>query len=281
MRVGVALGNVGLTRRPLTATDHADQVIQLAEAAEQLGFHAVWVGDHLAFPTTPTTSYPYGGGTMSPQTSMLDPFAVLAAVAARTSRVRLGFGVVVLPLRHPVVVAKLVATIDALSHGRVVLGVGTGWLPEELTLVGVDVAERGRATDAALQLLRRAFADGEVDGMTLLPTPVQRPGPPLWVGGAGSRALRRAAELADAWDAPFTDPDALADGIARLHAACKAVGRDPATLDVAVRGLPVEAVDVDLVARYAALGVTELGVRPRFGDVDSLAALADRVGLNE
>jgi probable F420-dependent oxidoreductase len=217
---------------------------------------------------------------MDPATPVLDPFAVLAAVAGRTRRIRLGFGVVVLPLRHPIVVAKLVATIDVLSHGRVVLGVGSGWLPEELAAVGTDFTRRGDATYDALRVLRRAFEHGEVDGMTLLPTPVQRPGPPIWIGGAGPRARQRVVEHGAAWDAPTADPDELAAGIARLHAACEAEGRDPATVEVAVRGLRARDLTQDKVGAYAALGVAELGVRLPLHDppraVDELAALAAR-----
>jgi probable F420-dependent oxidoreductase len=285
VRIGVALGNIGLAfPSPPRPEDHADLVLRLADEAERLGFHTVWVGDHLAIPRTPTEEYPYGGGGgMPPDTSMLDPFAVLAALAGRTKRVRLGFGVVVLPLRHPVVVAKLVATIDALSHGRVVLGVGTGWLPEEFALVGADFAARGAATDDGLRLLRRAFADGEVDGMTLLPTTVQRPGPKIWIGGAGPRVLRRVVELGDGWDAPHTDPAELAAGLAQLREATERAGRDPSTVEVAVRGLRARDVGPELVETYAALGVAELGIRLPGGStakaLDALTTVAAHLHL--
>ena len=193
MRLGVALGNLGLAAgRPLAGAEHATLVYRIAEEAERLGFHSVWAGDHLALPRQPTTPYPYGddAGLLSADVSLLDPFAVLAAVAGRTERVRLGFGVTVLPYRQPLVVAKLVASI------------GTGWMPEEFAAVNADFGARGRDTDTALEYLRRAFADGEVDGMTVLPTPVQRPGPPIWVGGIAPAALRRAVAYADGWNAP-------------------------------------------------------------------------------
>jgi probable F420-dependent oxidoreductase len=285
MRIGVALGNLGLALRELPPPEvHADLVLRVAGEAERLGFHTVWVGDHVALPIEPTTPYPYGGGgLLAGQVSLLDPFAMLAAVAGRTERVRLGFGVVVLPLRHPIVVAKLVATIDALSHGRVVLGVGAGWLPEEFALVGADFARRGPHTDDALRRLRQVFADGEIDGMTVLPTPVQRPGPPVWIGGAGAPAVRRVVELGDVWDAPDPAPEALAAGIARLHAVCEQAGRDPATVGVAVRGLRAADVGPELIEAYAALGVGELGVRLPLGDPPrafaALEDLAQRTGL--
>lgn len=283
MKIGVALGNLGLAMSgPVDPVDHAALVYEIADAAERLGFHSVWAGDHIALPREPTTPYPYGSGALLPaDVSILDPFAVLAALAGRTTRVRLGFGVLVAPYRHPLVVAKLIATIDALSRGRVILGVGTGWMPEEFAAVGADFHARGRSTDDALRFLRRAFADGQVDGMTLLPMPVQRPGPPIWVGGQADAAMRRAVAHADVWDAPYVDPAALRAGLERLHALCGAAARDPGSIGVSVRGLAAADVDQDLVAAYAALGVTHLGVVLPVQDparaIEALDALAERI----
>jgi probable F420-dependent oxidoreductase len=283
MRLGVALGNLGLAAgRPLPGAEHAALVYRIADEAERLGFHSVWAGDHLALPRAPSTPYPYGddAGLLPADVSLLDPFAVLAAVAGRTQRVRLGFGVAVLPYRHPLVVAKLVASIDALSGGRVILGVGTGWMPEEFAAVGADFGARGRDTDAALAFLHRAFADGEVDGMTVLPTPVQRPGPPIWVGGIARSALRRAVVHADGWNAPYADPERVAAGIEALHAECRAIERDPATIGVSVHGIGADDVDHALLDAYTALGVTDVGVRLPLRDIatagDALRGLASR-----
>jgi alkanesulfonate monooxygenase SsuD/methylene tetrahydromethanopterin reductase-like flavin-dependent oxidoreductase (luciferase family) len=182
------------------------------------------------------------------------------------------------------VVAKLVASIDALSNGRVILGVGTGWMPEEFGAVGADFHARGRDADAALAYLRRAFADGEVDGLTVLPTPVQRPGPPIWVGGIAPAALRRAIEYADGWNAPYADPERLAAGIELLHGECRAAGRDPASIDVSVHGIAADDVDDALLDAYTGLGVTDVGVRLPLGNVDAaidvLAALAERCAVH-
>jgi len=282
MEIGVALGNLGLAMgRPVDPVVHAALVYAIADAAEAHGFDAVWAGDHLALPRRPSTPYPYGtGALLDADASLLDPFAVLAALAGRTRRVRLGFGVLVLPYRHPLVTAKLVATIDALSGGRVTLGAGTGWLPEEFAACGADFAARGHDTDACLRYLRTAFALGEVDGMTVLPTPVQRPGPPVWVGGQSAAAIRRAVEFAVVWDAPYVDPDALRDGVGRLRAACADAGRDPDSIGVSVRGLAAADVTSEVVDRYAALGVSHIGVTLPVGDRDlaleTLAALAAR-----
>jgi probable F420-dependent oxidoreductase len=283
VHLGVALGNLGVNMAAaMEPAAHAALVYGIGEAAERLGFHAVWAGDHLALPRHPSTPYPYGDGTrmLSADASLLDPFAVLAALAGRTERVRLGFGVLVLPYRHPLVTAKWIASLDALSGGRVLLGVGTGWMPEEFAAVGADHARRGADTDAAIGFLRRTFADGEVDGLTVLPRPVQRPGPPIWVGGSGGAAVRRAVEHGDGWDAPYLDPDELRAGIERLHAACRTAGRDPDSLVVSVRGLAADDVDPSLLAAYERLGVGHVGVTLPVADparaVAALESLAHR-----
>ena len=253
---------------------------RIGDAAEELGFHSVWVGDHLALPREPTTPYPYGGFMVNPETSMLEPFAVLAALAGRTQRVRLGLGVVVAPYRHPLVSAKSIATLDALSGGRVIVGVGTGWMPEEFAAVGASFASRGRDTDACLSVWASVFATGSFDGMTVLPRTIQQPRPPLWIGGNSDAAMRRAVVWADGWDAPYADPASLRAGVARLRGVCVAHGRDPASVAVSVRGLAAETVDEALVRSYAALGVTDIGVTLPYGDpegaVAELARLAAR-----
>jgi probable F420-dependent oxidoreductase len=286
VKIGVALGNLGLAMGgPIDPQGHADRIYRLAAAAERLGFHSVWAGDHLAFPKHPSTPYPYGrGGLLAADVSVLDPFAVLAALAGRTERVKLGFGVLVAPYRQPLVTAKLIASIDALSGGRVIVGLGTGWMPEEFDAVGADFGARGPDTDAALRFLRAVFRDGEIDDFTVLPTPVQRPSPPVWIGGQGRAAIRRAVEFSDVWDAPTPDFAALRTGIARLHAECDVRDRDPASIGISVRGLAASELDDALLARYAGVGVTHVGVMLPVADtgvaVDTLEALAARCDLD-
>jgi probable F420-dependent oxidoreductase len=282
MKLGVAIGNLGFAMAgSIDPIEHARRCCRVAIEAEQHGFDSVWVGDHLALPIVASTPYPYGrGGMLDPRASMLDPFAVHAALSAQTERIRLGFGVAVLPYRPALVTAKLVATIDALSAGRVVLGVGAGWLPEEFAALGVDFPSRAMTTDSALRYLLRVFEEGEADGMIVLPMTVQRPHPPIWVGGNGPQAMRRAIELGDGWDAPYADPLHLTPALARLGALCDEFDRDPATLGVSVRGIEAGAVDLDLIGNYESLGVTELAVILPMGDqtkaLEVMASLAER-----
>jgi alkanesulfonate monooxygenase SsuD/methylene tetrahydromethanopterin reductase-like flavin-dependent oxidoreductase (luciferase family) len=163
-----------------------------------------------------------------------------------------------------------------LSKGRVILGVGTGWMPEEFTAVGADFHTRGRDTDSCLAFLRRVFAEGEVHDATVLPRPVQVPGPPIWVGGQTPPALRRTVEFGDVWDAPYVDPAGVAAGIELLRRKCTATGRDPESIGVSVRGIPADQVDDELIARYSALGVTHVGVTLPVNDLErAVAALQD------
>jgi probable F420-dependent oxidoreductase len=282
VRIAVATGNMGFAfEHPPGPADHAARCLELVTTAEALGFHVVTFGDHLALPTAPSTPYPYGPGWhLDPETSLLDPFALMAAAAARTSRVLLAFGVLVLPYRSPLVTAKLVATIDAIANGRVVIGVGSGWLPEEFAAVGADFAERGRQTTATLRYLTEVFATGSADGLRVLPTPVQRPRPRIWVGGRSPAAMRRAVALADGWSSPYSDPDQLASDLATLRRLCREADRAEESLEVSVHGIVAASIDHELVERYRALGVCEIGAMLPVGDrrrcLEELRALAGR-----
>ncbi len=215
-RVGLHLPHFG----PLARREVLTRVIDLAEA---LGFDTIWVGDHVAIPVTIGSRYPYhpsGRASFDASAPFHDPFVLLSYAAGRTQRVRLGFSVLVVPYRHPLVTAKMVATLDALSAGRVTVGVGVGWLAEEFTAVGADYPRRGRDTDAALDLMRRAWASSPVvvEGIAgaTAPLRVQPGGPPLLGGGHGRAAMRRALRIGDGWQATAGSADELAALLADL-----------------------------------------------------------------
>jgi probable F420-dependent oxidoreductase len=161
-----------------------------------------------------------------------EPLIVLAYLAAATRRVMLGTSVYLLPLRHPLLAARQAVAIDRLSDGRLVLGVGVGWLEHEFTAVGVPYRERGRRTDEAIALLKAACGP---DGGEFLPKPVQRPHPPLWIGGRSDAAVRRAARAGDAWHPSHLTVDELRRRIPELHAECERAGRSPDDVTVATR----------------------------------------------
>lgn len=190
---GVSLGSFGAGLVP------GATVLQWAETAERLGYDILWYRDHVLW-----------------HSPVLDPFTMLGAIAARTSRIRLGPGVLLLPLRSPAVVAKAMATLDTVSAGRAVLGVGIGGeFPKEFEVTGVPLKERGRRANESLQAIRalwtmfpatftgtsHRFAD-----VAMEPRPVQTPYPPIWVGGRSDAALRRAAQFGDGWLAYFVSP---------------------------------------------------------------------------
>src|SRR6266545_2705989 len=186
-----------------------DNLILVAREAEGRGLESVFVSDHVALPFQAKT--PYGGsrtGTfpVPPTDTFLEPLTALALVAAVTERVKLGTTVLVLPHRHPVLAAKIIATLDRLSGGRVIVGVGVGWLREEIELFGVPYERRGTWSDEALGVMKRCWADerskhdGEFfhfDDVGCYPKPVQEPYPTLWIGGNGPAAYRRVARFGD------------------------------------------------------------------------------------
>lgn len=223
----------------------------MAQRLEAAGFDSLWVSDHVVMTATWDRShYPFSDdGTMTwdPTIAYHDALTVLAMAAAVTTRVELGTAVLVLPLRQPVVLAKQVATLDSLSGGRVVLGVGVGWYIEELEALGVDPTTRGAAFDEAVELLRRLWTgtpaafEGTVHqlpaGVIHQPVPARRV--PLLVGGVSPVAVRRAATQGDGWlgltRAGRLDIPRMAGFIAQLHDAAAAAGRPPGAMRVTLR----------------------------------------------
>lgn len=191
-----------------------DELVGLAQAAEEAGFGAIWLGEHVVLPVDYRAEHPTTGSNVNeshrakiidPDTELLDPLIALGAVAAVTTRIKLATGIYILPLRHPLAVARMTLTLQGLAGGRFMLGVGSGWLEEEFDALGVPFAERGTRFDESLAVLRAAWSGGELEGAgphypfarvlaTKEPVPV-----PLILGGNTDRALRRAARLADGW----------------------------------------------------------------------------------
>lgn len=221
----------------------------VAQAAEALGYDAVWVSDHLVIPARIESTYPYspsGAFRMGPTAPYLEPLVALAYLAGCTQRIRLGTHVLILPYRHPVATAKVVATLDVLSGGRVDLGVGVGWMREEFEALSQTYFDRrGAVTDEQIRILRALWTgelpafEGEFYRFAPLgahPHPVQRPHPPIWVGGHTRAAIRRAARLGDGWlpigARPPADlpPEEIAAGARALRREARKAGRDPAAI---------------------------------------------------
>jgi probable F420-dependent oxidoreductase len=209
MDFGVCLPNFGRYASP-------EAVAEVARAAEEEGYTALWATDHILVPSRYRN--PYG--------HLLEALTTLGYVAALTEKVRLGTSILVLPMRDPFLVAKQVAALDRLSRGRVVLGVGVGWLEEEFRYLGYTFTDRGKRCDEAIGLLR-ALWRGEPefqghyyryqDGVSE-PRPYQAEGPEIWVGGDSRPALRRVARLGDAWHPVGLKPEELQQGLETLQA---------------------------------------------------------------
>jgi probable F420-dependent oxidoreductase len=300
-------------RGPLAAPD---PVLRLATKAESLRFASIFVTDHVVLPRSMARSvYPYSvtralpGGAAQ---DYLEPLAMLAWLAHATTRIRIGTSVLVVPYRNPMVTAKMLATIDRLSNGRVILGAGVGWLREEFeALAAPPFEERGAVTDEYLRLMRAAWSTDPVSfegryytvrDVHALPKPVQRGGMiPIWIGGHTDAAVRRAGALGDAWHPiglrppAMLLPDEYAAKVKRLHAAAHDAGRDPRSIALTLRA-PMEirpsrgkppagdrplfqgtADDVIADVRaYQALGVTHFVFDPTVQDLKAVLANMER-----
>jgi probable F420-dependent oxidoreductase len=276
MHIGVKLPHTG------TAVP-ASTVARRAQHLESAGFDSLWVSDHVVQPNVIESWYPFGAdgkATWPTDTPYLEALVVLAAAAAVTDRVRLGTASLVLPQRNPVLLAKQVATVDAMSGGRVALGIGAGWLREEFEALDTPFETRGARMVEWIGLLRDCWTGRpaahsgthyELPGGTMVfPAPAHQI--PLYIGGHSPVALKRAGRLADGWLAqqavPALDPDQLAADIAVIREAASAAGRDPAKLHVVLRLVESTGRAAEVATRIGDLA--KAGVGEIIVDVDPL-----------
>ena len=281
----------------------ADAIVEMAEAVEAAGAWGAFVTDHPA----PDVKFMSKGGHHA-----LDPFVTLTVAGMATSTLRLHFNLAILAYRNPFITAKAIATLDVLSEGRVVLGTGAGYLAPEFAAVGADFERRNDVTDESIRALRAIWSGEPVTmeglhfdavGTVALPLPVQRPNPPIWIGGNSNRAMRRAVELADGWN-PMPSParasrmlrtppietiDDLAGRVDDLRAATEKAGRadvpevifTPIGYDLFAGQFPNAEQFVDDIGRYAEIGVSTLTVMlpgdTRAAWLDSVAWLGSEV----
>ncbi len=220
---------------------------RMAECAEEQGWDCLWASDHLLMPAMKTSRYPGRADGQLPEAwkrTYYQPFSVLNFLAARTRRVRLGMSVLILPMRNPAEVAAQVAEMDQLSGGRVNFGVGVGWYREEFEALGYTFADRGRRTDDGLSIMRalwqqeRTTVDGpyyRFDEVRMGPKPLQRPHPPIYIGGNSQAALERLARHGDVWHPFRIAPQDLAEARPRLASALAAAGRADTDIPIAAK----------------------------------------------
>ncbi|MEY2399127.1 MAG: hypothetical protein QOJ00_2301 [Actinomycetota bacterium] len=277
MKFGIIFANVGPWGLP-------DNAIAMAQAAEEFGIESLWTVEHVVVPKGYQSAYPYSptGKMPGPEESPIpDPLVWLAFLAGHTTTLRLATGVLILPQRNPLVLAKEVATLDQLSKGRVTLGVGVGWLAEEFAALGVPFAERAARTDDAVGALRAAWTQnpatyqGEFFKFTdvhVVPQPVQPGGVPIVIGGHTAPAARRAGRLGDGFFPAQGGVDELPGLLEVMHKSAAEAGRDGDKIEVTAGA----SFDVEENKRLADMGVSRLMIPPLAFDVDGLRAGLER-----
>ena len=215
-------------------------MIEVAQYAESAGIESVWTFEHVVIPTKYESVYPYkrdGKIPMAPETWLVDPLISLSHVAASTKTIRLGTGVNIFPQTNPMLFAKQVASLDALSSGRVELGIGIGWLAEEYEAMGTPFKRRGARFDDYLSAVKKVWSGDVVEHRSeflswhdfkSFPLPAQRPHPPILIGGTSTKTLKRVVESAQGWYAPSSRE--LPDGIAKLKELARSAGRPFSTI---------------------------------------------------
>lgn len=259
------------------ANQHADgreALSRLGPLAEELGYDSLWMGEHIVVPDPHVPPSP-----MQPLDPILDPLVALGFVAARTERIRLATGIVILPQRNPLVLAKQLASLDSVSGGRLVFGMGVGYLEPEMTAIGVPMERRGTRAVEYLEAMRALWEqeqpsfEGEFvrfSGVNAHPRPVQSP-LPVVMGGHSAAAHRRAARHANGWYGFFLDLDSTSEQLDSLRRSLAEVDRDLNDFEVTVT--PRGRIDAEAVAAYGRLGVNRLVLMPRGGNsIDEVEA---------
>ena len=257
MRIGVCSANSG----PYTTRD---MLVRLSEAAEEVGIESIWVSEHLVVPDPRRPP-----SNMDPSDPILDPVTSLAFLAARTRSVRLGTGIIVLPLRNPLILAKQLATVDVLSGGRLMVGIGVGYVEREFDALDAPFGDRGARTEEYLAAIRAIWTEPHpafngamvsFEGVQAFPHPVQQPHPPIVMGGYAPPVMRRTIREADGWYGWGMDLQATAHHLEVLREITSRAQRGEGLGRLEITITPPDDVDVETAARYAALGVDRLNL---------------------
>jgi probable F420-dependent oxidoreductase len=259
--------NVGISV-PLPAY-HVD-VAFMARTAEQLGFESFWCAEHPFIPVRTTSRFPGAADGVIPESysHFVDPFVALARASGVTKTMKLGTGIVLIPERHPLLLAKEVSTLDLFSGGRFLFGIGTGWLREETEIMGGDFDHRWTQARESVLAMKELWTKPEAEfhgryydfpAVKSFPKPVQKPHPPVILGGFARTVLERIVAWGDGWLPNRITPEQLRESRATLDRLAREAGRDPSTITISVHGQPV---DRDLVKRFHDAGATRVIVRP-------------------
>lgn len=274
MKIGLFGINFGPCAQP-------DALAHVARHAEDAGLESLWTGEHVVLPDPQAPPSP-----APPQLPMLDPSVALAFAAAATKRVRLGTGIIILPQRNAVELAKELASVDVVSGGRLVFGLGAGYLEPEFRALGANFEERGALTDESIDVLRALWTQEKphfegrfyrFSGIDAHPRPVQQPHPPIVVGGMSRAGARRAARKGNGWYGYFTTPEATAKSLDWIREAVAAGERPAALGEIELSVTPPAPLTPDLVKQYAELGIHRIiGTRPA-RDLDAVLRFVDEL----
>ena len=279
--------NIGISV-PLPAY-HVD-VAFMAKKAEELGFESFWCAEHPFIPVHSTSRFPGSEDGVIPESysHFVDPFVALARASGATKTIKLGTGIVLVPERHPLLLAKEISTLDLFSGGRFLFGIGAGWLREETQIMGGDFDHRWTQTRESILAMKELWTKpaAEFHGkyydfplVKSFPKPLQKPHPPVLLGGSAKNILERIIAWGDGWLPNRVTPEKLREGRATLDRLAKDAGRDPSKITISVHGQPA---DRDLLRRFHDAGANRVIVRPPVVKTESemgteLSRMADAV----
>ncbi len=279
---------------PIRLSISAKDNVDIAKAAEDHGIDSVWVSDHVVMPNKHIGSF---------SEVFYDPFMLLSNIAAETSTITLGTSVIILPYRNPVVVAKMISTLDVLSGGRVIFGVGPGWMREEYEALSVPFEKRGSRTNEYISAIKELWVNDDpsfqgefcsFSDMKFYPKPHQRPHPPIFIAGASEFAIKRAVEYGDGWQPTWVSPDDVKDGISKLEQLAYQRGKDLSNFTYSVRNrLDITGINdagnteteekdppflirgevgsiVEIIMQYDEMGVTHMVLDPAAQSLDAV-----------
>ncbi|MGH8012422.1 MAG: LLM class F420-dependent oxidoreductase [Candidatus Binataceae bacterium] len=279
MKIGLMFANSGPFSQP-------EMLAGLAQHAEACGVESIWTVEHVVIPHDYQSLYPYSKSGKIPgdeDVAISDPLLPLAFAAALTSGIRLATGVVILPQRNPLYLAKEIATLDVLSNGRVILGIGSGWLKEEFDALGLDFHTRGARTDEAIVAMRALWRDNpssfhgkhfNFGPLMSFPKPIQKNGVPILVGGHSPAAARRAGRLGDGFFPALGEADKLKDLFALMREEASKAGRDANAIELSCMGRA----RLDSINQMRDIGVSRVVVPPPAFDSDGLKRGLDQLG---
>jgi probable F420-dependent oxidoreductase len=257
-----------------------EKISRIARRAEELGYDSLWVSDHIIFPTELRSPYPYspdGKLPLDPTLPLLEPFTVLSYAAAVTKTVKLGTSVVIVPYRDPIVTAKIISSLDVLSGGRFIFGVGVGWLEEEFRVLRLNIKDRAAQTKEALLAMKACWTQNDPEfhgkffdfsGIKFAPKPRQTPYPPIWFGGNSMPALKRAVELGDGWHSVWMTPEEVTITAKILRELCAKAGKDFSRFPLTINVNHKVPLTVENVKKYEEAGISMMFI-PRYFGVDA------------